>query len=186
VKHQGREVELHIDLRAEPAAAEEPGFGPLLREFATGTLMPARTLLDRLWPRRRGEAGEERRNLIVVGTDGSESAGLAVEAAGALAAATGASVHVVSAHPFFLPASDESAAAVEAAAVALRGRGVHVHEQVRRGDPSLVLTDVAEEERARLVVVGAGGRGQAARRVIGSVADRVSERAPCDVLIVRP
>lgn len=185
VKHGGREVELHIDLTASPPEAASARLGPLLREFATGALIPARTLLDRLWPRRRGEAGEERRNVIVVGTDGSDQAGAAVETAGGLAAATGASVHVVAAHPFLLPGSDETAVAAGGAASILRGRGLHVHEHVRRGDPSLVLTDVAEEERARLVVVGAGGRSQTARRVLGSVADRVAERAPCDVLIVR-
>jgi nucleotide-binding universal stress UspA family protein len=109
-----------------------------------------------------------------------------VEAAAGLAAAYGATVHVVAAHPFLLPGQDDTAAAVHAAAGAMRERGLHVHEHVRRGDPALVLTDVAEEERARLLVVGTGGRGQAARRLIGSVADLVAERAPCDVLIVRP
>ena len=36
------------------------------------------------------------------------------------------------------------------------------------------------------IVVGAGDRGKTARRLIGSVADFVAERSPCDVLIVRP
>jgi nucleotide-binding universal stress UspA family protein len=57
---------------------------------------------------------------------------------------------------------------------------------VRRGEPALVLSDVADEQDARLIVVGAGDRGNAARRLIGSVADLVAERAPCNVLIVRP
>jgi len=33
--------------------------------------------------------------------------------------------------------------------------------------------------------VGAGDRGKTARRLLGSVADFVAERSPCDVLIVR-
>ena len=49
-----------------------------------------------------------------------------------------------------------------------------------------VLADVAADEDARLIVVGAGERGKTARRLIGSVADSVAERASCDVLIVRP
>jgi nucleotide-binding universal stress UspA family protein/GNAT superfamily N-acetyltransferase len=184
VRHEGREVVLHIDLAA-PAAETEPRFRLLLREFGSGALQPGRALVDRLWPRRRGSAGDARRNLIVVGTDGSGHASAAVEAAAGLAAATGATVHVVSAQPFLLPGSDETAAAVSVAAQTMRERGVHVHEHVRRGDAALVLVDIADEERARLVVVGAGGRGGAARRLLGSVADRVAERAPCDVLIVR-
>ena len=53
-----------------------------------------------------------------------------------------------------------------------------------RGDPALVLAGVAAEENARLIVVGGGERGKPARRIIGSVADLVVERATCDVLIV--
>ena len=56
----------------------------------------------------------------------------------------------------------------------------------RRGDPALVLTDVAFECNARLIVVGAGEHAKATRRLVGSVADLVAERSPCNVLIVRP
>ena len=73
-KHQGREVELTIDLPDAQAAAR---VRPLLRQFATGALEPARILLERLWPRRRGAPGDPERNLIVVGTDGSEHAAAA-------------------------------------------------------------------------------------------------------------
>ena len=68
----------------------------------------------------------------------------------------------------------------------LRERGLDVHERLGRGDPALVLADVAADEDARLIVVGAGERGKTARRLIGSVADSVAQRASCDVLIVRP
>ena len=40
-----------------------------------------------------------------------------------------------------------------------------------RRDPALVLADIAAEENARLLVVGAGEHGKLARRLIGSVAD---------------
>ena len=149
-----------------------------------GTIEPARTLLDRLWPRRSGEAGDERRNVIVVGTDGSDHASAAVETAASLASASGAGVDVVGVHRFLPPDQAGIATAVSDAAGTLREQGLHVHEHVRRGDPALVLTDVAAEQGARLIVVGAGDRGRTAR-LIGSVADLVAERAPCDVLIVR-
>ena len=57
---------------------------------------------------------------------------------------------------------------------------------VRRGDPALVLADISAEQNARLLVVGAGEHSKLARRLIGSVADLVAERSPCNVLIVRP
>jgi nucleotide-binding universal stress UspA family protein len=120
-----------------------------------------------------------------VGTDGSEHAAAAIEAAVALAAAWDATVDVVGVQPFLLPAHPEVTAAVRAAAQTLRSRGVPVHAHLRRGDPALVLADVAAEETARMIVVGAGERGKLARRLIGSVADLAAERSPCNVLIVR-
>ena len=182
-KQQGREVELTIDLPvAEPAARVRP----LLRQFAIGALEPGRALLERLWPRRRDAPGDPVRNLIIVGTDGSEHATAAVGAAAALGVAWAATVDVVGVNRFPAPDRPEVTAAVHAAAGTLRARGLSVNEHVRRGDPALVLADIAAEENARLIVVGAGERSKLARRIIGSVADLVAERAPCDVLIVRP
>ncbi|HSD00790.1 MAG TPA: GNAT family N-acetyltransferase [Gaiellales bacterium] len=181
-KQHGREVELTIDLPEAEAAAR---VRPLLSQFATGAMEPGRALIERLWPQRRSAPGDPVRNLIVVGTDGSEHAAAAIEAAVALAAVWDATVDVVGVQPFLLPAHPEVTAAVRAAAQALRARGVPVHAHLRRGDPALVLADVAAEENARMIVIGAGEHGKLARRLIGSVADLVAERAPCNVLIVR-
>jgi len=180
ISRRGREVELGIDL---PPVRERTA--PMLRQFATGAVEPARTMLDLLWPRRRAAPAGEPRNVIVVGTDGSAHAQAAVEAAAALASASGAVVEVVGAHRFRLGDDPEVTAAVGAAAAGLRERGLHVHEWLRHGEPALVLADVAAEQEARLIVVGAGARGKLARRLLGSVADLVAERAPCNVLIVR-
>jgi nucleotide-binding universal stress UspA family protein/GNAT superfamily N-acetyltransferase len=182
-RHEGREVLLTIDLPGRGIALP---WRSVLREAAVGTIAPARTLLERIWPRRPGEPGDVRRNIIVVGTDGSEHAELAVDTAASLAAGSGASIEVVGAHRFLPPDQTGVTGAVRDAARELRDRGLHVHEQVRRGDPALVLTDVADEQSARLIVVGAGDRGKTARRLLGSTADFVAERSPCDVLIVRP
>ena len=181
---QGREVELSIDLH-DPARGRSR-WSPLLRPFAGGAAEPTRALLDLLWPRRRGRPGDPRRNVLVVGTDGSPHAALAVDAARQLAAASGAAVDVVGVHRFLPSDAEQVADAVRDAAAGLRAGGLHVHEHVRRGDPALVLSDVAAEQNARMIVVGAGDRGKAARRLVGSVADVVAERSPCDVLIVRP
>jgi nucleotide-binding universal stress UspA family protein/GNAT superfamily N-acetyltransferase len=180
---QGREVVLHIELRAEPAS--RANWRGLLEQFASGAVEPARTVLELLWPRRPGAPGEPRRNVVVVGTDGSPHAEAAVAAAAGLAALSDAAVEVVGAHRFLPGDEEELGAAVRDAAGTLRERGLHVHEHVRRGDPALVITDVAVEVDARLIVVGAG-RGDDARPLIGTTADVVAARSPCDVLIVRP
>ena len=180
---QGREVLLHIELRPEPAEREP--WRHVLAQFAAGAVEPARTVLELLWPRRAGEPGEARRNVIVVGTDGSDDALAAVETAAGLAALSDASLEIVGAHRFLPTDEEDIAAAVRGAAGMLRERGLHAHEHVRRGDPALVITDVAAQVDARLIVVGAG-RGDSARPLIGTTADVVAARSPCDVLIVRP
>jgi len=108
------------------------------------------------------------RDLIVVGTDGSEHAAAAVEAAGALAAGWEAAVDVVGVHRFLQPEHSEVTPAVRAAAQTMRAGGLSVHAHVRRGDAALVIAGVAAEENARLIVVGAGQRGKLARRIIGA------------------
>jgi nucleotide-binding universal stress UspA family protein/RimJ/RimL family protein N-acetyltransferase len=183
-RREGREVLLTIEL-PEPATGGVP-WRALLSQFAAGALEPARTVLDRLWPRRLGEPGDLRANVIVVGTDGSPHAGGALEVAADLARLSGARLEIVAAHGFLVGDAQELRGAVGQAAERLRASGVAAGEHVRRGDPALVLTDVADEQRARLIVVGAGERTRAARRLIGSVADAVAQRSPCDVLIVRP
>jgi nucleotide-binding universal stress UspA family protein len=55
----------------------------------------------------------------------------------------------------------------------------------RRGDPAEVLTDIAREHTADLLVVGRRGRDFAARVLLGSVASRLVADAPCDVLVVK-
>jgi nucleotide-binding universal stress UspA family protein len=60
---------------------------------------------------------------------------------------------------------------------------VTVHTHVRSGDPGQELIAVAEEERAQIVVVG--NRGMTGLgRILGSVPNLVSHRAPCGVVIV--
>ena len=176
--------EVHLDIELPDARGAGSGWRSTLRAVAGGTLEPARTVVDLLWPRRSGAPGDARRNVVVVGTDGSEHAARAVDTAASLASGWDATVEVVGTHRFLPPEQAEIAGAVRAAAADLRSRGLHVHEHVRRGDAALVLTDIAAEREARLIVVGAGQRGSSAP-LIGSVADFVAQRSPCDVLIVR-
>ena len=113
-----------------------------------------------------------------MGTDGSETAGLAVTRAVEIAAATGSELTILSAGP-----RDEALARVEAAARRHDGSGVSINSLWREGDPAKALLAQAEEEGAGLLVVGSKGM-TGARHVLGSVPNTVSHHAPCHLLIV--
>jgi nucleotide-binding universal stress UspA family protein len=182
-RRAGPEVDLTIDL---PRQATVGSWAAVLRDFAAGALAPGRTLLELVWPRRPGSPDDTRDNVIVLATDGSEPDSDAVARTGALARSLGARVEVVAAHRFMVGDHDRLAADVAAVAADMRKRGIAAGEHVRRGDPALVITEVAAECNARLIVIGAGGPEGAWRRIVGTVADYVAWRTPCDLLIVRP
>jgi nucleotide-binding universal stress UspA family protein len=137
---------------------------------------------------------------IVVGTDGSETADVALRRAVELAGLTGARLHVVSAYdpaPARVGGNQPVAEAAEwsvgsdfvveavlqqAEGVA-RGGGVEIEVHAPKGDAADAVIDVANEQDADLIVLGSRGM-RGARRVLGSVPNKVSHRAPCDVLIV--
>ena len=125
---------------------------------------------------------------IIVGTDGSETAERAVDRAGAIARALGATVHVVSAFSRD-PAPErggERARAqqsVDRAEQRLSKLGVESEGHLWPGEAGRALVQVAEEQGAQMIVVGNKGMA-GARRVLGSVPNHVSHHARCDVLIV--
>jgi nucleotide-binding universal stress UspA family protein len=140
---------------------------------------------------------------VVVGTDGSPTATQAVRRAAELARAEGAPLHLVTAYSTkqgweqrreieAMPEEDRwRASPGEVAETMLRqtatdivGKGVAVSCHARPGDPADVLVEVAGETGARLLVVGNRGMRGTGRMVVPSVPNRVSHRAPCDVLIV--
>ena len=141
---------------------------------------------------------------IVVGTDGSETATEAVRTAVELARLSGAKLEIVSAYQPVPPQRlrDESegisgdvAHAVNpredvelvlgnAAAVAKKAE-VDVVTHPREGDPADAILDVAEENDADLVLVGNKGMTGARRFLLGSVPNKISHHAPCDVWIVK-
>jgi nucleotide-binding universal stress UspA family protein len=138
---------------------------------------------------------------IVVGTDGSQTADHAVRKAGDLARSVGARVHVVSAYePAAVKVAGGGApeqaewtigpgvsvdSVLEKAAGAIRVKGVEVEVYARKGDAAEAILDVAEETKADLVVVGNKGMRGTKRFLLGSVPNKVSHHAPCDVMIVR-
>jgi len=141
---------------------------------------------------------------IVVGTDGSETAGKAVKEAVELAKAVGASIELVSAYEpvpnarlrqearetpddiqWMVNPREEVDATLSDAADTVREAGVDVNAYAREGDPADAILDVAEEKGADLIVVGNKGMTGAKRFLLGSVPNKVSHHAPCSVLIIR-
>jgi nucleotide-binding universal stress UspA family protein len=130
---------------------------------------------------------------IVVGYDGSEAARRGLGRVRELGERAGR-VLVVTVTPD-LPSSglgSESAGApfdgqrLGAEACALLGGPEDRRVEVRTaaGDPGAVLVEVVREVAADLLVVGRRGGDFVARTLLGSVAQRVVQQAPCDVLVV--
>jgi nucleotide-binding universal stress UspA family protein len=135
--------------------------------------------------------------VIVVGTDGSTRAGVAVDKALELAGLMGATVHAV--HSIHTPATiddphsaqvvmDEmqshSDAIQEHLLEKAKRRGVTVEFHSSLGEPASALIELAEKLNADLVVVGNRGMSGVKRFVLGSVPNKVSHHCPCSVLIV--
>ena len=141
---------------------------------------------------------------IVVGTDGSETAGEAVRQATELAKAVGAKIHLVSAFEpvgnqrlreerqqvpedmsWMVNQREDVDATLKEAAEQIQQAGVDVETNARQGDPADAILDVAEEKSADLIVVGNKGMSGAKRFLLGSVPNKVSHHAPCSVMIIR-
>lgn len=126
---------------------------------------------------------------ILVGTDASGSADLAVEAAAKLAAAQDGELLVLYVRPpldarevfdpSHIPDHDSYLSAIRDryAEVKIRGR-------VETGDPAETICDVAEEEGADVIVVGNRGTHGKKRWFLGSVPNAVVQHAPTSVYIV--
>jgi nucleotide-binding universal stress UspA family protein len=82
------------------------------------------------------------------------------------------------------PAVDPQRLAEEAAALLDAPEESRLEVRTAAGDPAVVLVEVAREVAADLLVVGRRGGDFVARTLLGSVAQRVVQQAPCDVLVV--
>jgi nucleotide-binding universal stress UspA family protein len=141
---------------------------------------------------------------IVVGTDGSETANEAVRQATELAKAVGAAVYLVSAFEpvgnqrlreerqqvpedmsWMVNEREDVNATLKEAEEQIKEDGVPVEIFARQGDPADAILDVAEEQKADLIIVGNKGMSGAKRFLLGSVPNKVSHHAPCSVMIIR-
>jgi nucleotide-binding universal stress UspA family protein len=141
---------------------------------------------------------------IVVGTDGSETAGEAVRQAVDLAKLSGATLSIVSAYApvpertvkdqqrdapadvqYELNPREDVNLVLDAAAADARQAGIEVQTHAVEGDPAEGILTVAEETKADLIVVGNKGMTGARRFLLGSVPNNISHHAPCSVMVVR-
>jgi nucleotide-binding universal stress UspA family protein len=141
---------------------------------------------------------------IVVGTDGSETAQKAVDAAVELARLSGAQLEIVSAYEpvsrarlrdekrqvpadlqWMVNPREEVDATLADAAERVAESGVEPRTYAREGDPADAILDVAEELGSDLIVVGNKGMTGAKRFLLGSVPNKVTHHAPCSVMIIR-
>jgi nucleotide-binding universal stress UspA family protein len=143
---------------------------------------------------------------LVVGTDGSAGASVALDAAVELARLTGATLHIVTAYHLAngyqsataaqvgIPAVDvvtpDDAAHAEARRICDQGVeragrvGVSTETHCVAGEAADALIRVAEDTSADLVVVGNRGMAGFRRFVLGSVPNRLSHHCPSSLLIV--
>lgn len=141
---------------------------------------------------------------IVVGTDGSETAGEAVRQAVDLAKMAGATLSIVSAYApiperkvkdqqreapadvqYEIGPREDVNLVLDAAAADARKEEIEVQTHPVEGDPAEAILNVAEETKADLIVVGNKGMTGARRFLLGSVPNNISHHAPCSVLIAR-
>jgi nucleotide-binding universal stress UspA family protein len=138
---------------------------------------------------------------IAVGTDGSETAQRAVDFAMDMAQSFGAKIVFASAYrpvsetkltrerdaapadvQWSVNPNQEVEATLRQAEDLARERGLSFASEARTGDPADVLVEIAADAGADVLVVGNKGMS---RRVLGSVPNSVSHKAPCSVLIVK-
>ena len=141
---------------------------------------------------------------IVVGTDGSDTATRAVKTAVELAKLSNAKLEIVSAYEpvpqsrlreetsgisgdisHTINPREDVQFVLDKAAGEAKKEGVEVVTHPREGDPADAILDVAEENDADLVLVGNKGMTGARRFLLGSVPNKISHHAPCDVWIVK-
>ena len=75
--------------------------------------------------------------------------------------------------------------ALEARAAETRAAGVPARWKLTVGAPADAIVQAVEEEGAEMIVMGTHGRRGLERMLLGSVANKVIQLAPCPVLTVR-
>ncbi len=135
---------------------------------------------------------------VVAATDFSDYSLTAIETAMSLTLDPGSTLYLV--HVLDLPAGVDPMAGLEPsinemertaveklAALEPENRNpeIQIEEVVIRGNPPVAIADFAREKDADMIVVGTHGRGGLARIVLGSTAETLLRKAPCQVLVAK-
>ncbi len=141
----------------------------------------------------------QQKNVVVVGTDGSDAASRAVSYGATEASVRGSKLLIV--HSWFIPnfgygsayvapineieiaAQEVVDKAVEATKEAFPG--IEVKGKLLEGTPGVRLVEVADKE-ADIVVIGTRGHGSFTSLLLGSVSAYVLHHSNIPVLLVRP
>lgn len=116
---------------------------------------------------------------VLVGTDGSKTAAVAVERAVEVAASAGATLTILSVGPHGERIAKDAADLHE-------GSGIEISALGRDGDPASVLVEVAEEGGYDLLVTGNKGlTGLRRLAPVGRVPAKVAHHLPCSFLVVK-
>jgi nucleotide-binding universal stress UspA family protein len=140
---------------------------------------------------------------ILVGTDGSPPSLKSVSEAAFMAKAMGSELLVMTAYQppdqatlerwrdeapteisWRFSATSAAEEAVERGLATAKEMGVEAKTIIEPGEAGEALINVAEREGVDLMVVGNRGMAGASRFLLGSVPNKVSHHAPCDLLIV--
>ncbi len=140
---------------------------------------------------------------VVVGTDGSPTAKLAVEAAGAVARHLDARLLVVTAfqrgmfdepppgilaeYPQGFQAGTEAAWAMDVsadAAAEMRAKGIDARQATAPFAPAEALDEFAGDRPGSLIVVGTRGLSDTTERIVGNVPHELTHHAHHDLLLV--
>jgi nucleotide-binding universal stress UspA family protein len=151
-----------------------------------------------------GDLGRHRGiRTILVPTDFSEDADLAIHTAHRLLAPLEQDARLILLHAFNLPIEYTAYGAIPTSvkymedtgldaerrlyerAQALQRQGLTIDTLAREGDPAHVIAEEAEKRGADLIAMGTRGHGALRHLLLGSTAERVVEHAPCPVMTIR-
>ena len=115
---------------------------------------------------------------VLVGTDGSPTAARAVQRAAEVATACEAQLLIA-----FVGEAERGREILTTTAATVAGMVPPAQTRLLSGDPADALLGLADAERVDLIVVGNKGMSGAQRFLLGSVPNKISHRANCDVLV---
>ncbi len=141
---------------------------------------------------------------ILLPVDGSDASTHAAEEGFKLASALGSSItllFVVDISVISIPDAESGIANIEmirknfkeqgdkllgSLTASAREKGVKVETRMAEGDVHEEIIRAAEEKKVDLIIMGTHGRRGLNRLLLGSVAESVTRRANCPVLLIRP